>query len=66
MAKSNITGRGDTTALDPSKLEQLKANIQSIFPTLSDVEFEAIWDMCVTSTASGCKNLRRQKLAGNL
>ena len=66
MASSTITGRGDTTALDPNKLEQLKANIRSIFPTMSDAEFEAIWGMCVNSVASACKNMRRQKLAGTL
>ena len=66
MADSTVTGRGDTAALDPSKLQQLKANIRSIFPTMSDAEFEAIWGLCVTSIASACKNLRKQKLAGTL
>ena len=66
MADSTVTGRGDTAALDPTKLQQLKANIRSIFPTMSDAEFEAIWGLCVTSIASACKNLRKQKLAGTL
>ena len=66
MAESTITGRGGTAALDPSKLEQLKANIRSIFPTMSDAEFEAIWGLCVASIASACKNLRKQQLAGTL
>ena len=47
MASSTVTGRGDTNALDPNKLEQLKANIRSIFPSVSDAEFEAIWGTCV-------------------
>lgn len=66
LAESTITGRVDTTALDPSELEQLKADIHSIFPDMSDTEFEAIWGMCLNSIASACKNLRKQKLAGTL
>ena len=57
-----MSGRNGTNTLDPMKLSQLKANIRSVFPNMSDAEFEEVWLVCITAIANCCKNLRKQRL----
>ena len=59
MSKSTITGRNNMLALNPQKLKLLKGNIRSIFPSMSDAEFEEVWQTCILALANAWKNLQR-------
>ena len=44
MRVSTITEATDATAmLDPAKMQQLRQDIRTLFPDISDIEFELIW-----------------------
>ena len=59
MSQCTVTGRGETTALDPIRLGLLRGDIRAIFPQMDDEEFrKTIWEQCKESLGGACKNLR--------
>ena len=59
MGECTVTGRGETTALDPVKLGLLQNNIRAVFPQMDNDEFiKTIWEKCKDSLAGCCKGLR--------
>ena len=64
MSQCTLTGRGGTKALDRDKVDNLKANIRSIFPKLDQdpesdqKKFSDLWSVCEESIRNRCKSLR--------
>ena len=58
MACSTTTGCKGTKALDTSRLQQIRANIHSIFPLLDDEDFSEIWANCLEALRNACKRMR--------
>ncbi len=59
LSQSTLTGRGGHTPLDRAKLDQLRANIRSIFHQLGEKEFGKLWEKCKDAIANRCKTLRQ-------
>ena len=58
LAAKTLSGRNGTQALDPEKLEYIKAIVRSRVPNKSPVEFEDIWSLCRTSLSKSCQGIR--------
>ena len=58
LMKSSMRGRHGYDALDPEKLEYIKALIRSRVPNKPKVEFEYIWGLCRVSLGKSCQGLR--------
>ena len=65
LAKKSLSGRKNTSSLDPDKLNYIKTLVRSRVPQTSKVEFEFIWTHCRASLSKSCQSLRssaRKKL----
>jgi len=58
LMKSSMGGRHGYDALDPEKLEYIKALTRSLVPNKPKVELECIWGLCRISLGKSCQGLR--------